>query len=154
MNESWASSDHARRTMRANKSRDTKPERLVRSILHAHGLRYRTHFRPVLEVRRTADIVFTRQRLAVFIDGCFWHACPEHFISPKTNGSYWASKIDGNKRRDVATDDYLREAGWTVLRFWEHETPSSAADAIEGQVALLRQTVQSVARKSTPRRES
>lgn len=127
---SWATDAHARATMVANRSKDTGPERAVRSLLHAQGLRYRTHFCPVQPLRRTADIVFTRWRIAVFIDGCFWHACPEHFVAPKSNSEYWMSKMEGNQRRDREVNSTLNEAGWTVLRFWEHEPPLGVADRI------------------------
>jgi DNA mismatch endonuclease, patch repair protein len=142
MPESWASSEHARLTMRANRARDTAPERAIRSILHARGYRYRTHYQPVAGLRRTADIVFTRLKVVIFVDGCFWHGCPQHFIAPKTNSAYWGSKIEGNIARDRATDRALREAGWTVLRFWEHQAPIDVADRIERQLAELRGTIQ------------
>ena len=120
---SWASSDAIRRTMLGCRSRDTAPEKLLRSAVHRLGLRFRVCTRPIKEVRRTADIVFTRRKVAVFLDGCFWHGCPEHYVPPKTNPVYWSEKIDGNVRRDRDTDRKLSEAGWTVLRFWEHEDP-------------------------------
>lgn len=134
MSDSWASSEQARRTMRANRSKNTSPELAVRVLLHGRGLRYRVHFRPAPSIRRTADIVFTRRKIAVFIDGCFWHACPEHFIAPRSNPGYWEPKIAGNQRRDRETDEALRAEGWTVLRFWEHESPSAVADLIERAV--------------------
>ncbi|MEN2738812.1 very short patch repair endonuclease [Microbacterium sp. X-17] len=138
MADSWASSDQARRAMTANRSKDTGPERAVRSLLHQRGLRYRTHLRPVSSIRRTADIVFTRWRVAVFIDGCFWHGCPEHFVMPRANADYWQPKIARNRERDVNTDELLRAAGWTVLRFWEHQEPERVATAIEGAVRAAR----------------
>ena len=109
--------------MLANRSRDTKPELLVRSLLHERGLRYRVNQRPLPELRRTADIVFRKARVAVFLDGCFWHGCPEHYRQPSTNTRYWSDKVEGNRRRDLETDACLAEAGWTVLRHWEHEDP-------------------------------
>ena len=141
MPDSWASSEHARLTMRANRARDTAPEKAVRSILHARGHRYRTHFQPVPGLRRTADIAFTRLRVVVFIDGCFWHGCPQHFIAPKTNSGYWGPKIDGNVARDRATDQALSDAGWTVMRFWEHQAPHDVADQIELQLAELQEMI-------------
>lgn len=117
--------------MQANRRRDTKPELAIRRILHARGLRYRTDVRPDRSIRRHADIVFTKAKIAVFVDGCFWHGCPEHFIPPKTNADYWAQKIEGNQKRDANTNDVLKAAGWTVLRFWEHDDPASSADRIE-----------------------
>jgi DNA mismatch endonuclease (patch repair protein) len=98
----------------------------VRRILHAHGLRYRVDKRPVAEIRRRADIVFPRQRLAVFIDGCFWHGCPEHGTRTfKTNAPYWEQKIARNAARDLDTGERLETAGWRVLRFWEHLDPET-----------------------------
>ena len=127
---SWASSEGARSTMRANRRRDTKPELRVRALLHANGLRYRVDSAPGSDRRRRADIVFTRARLAVFIDGCFWHGCPEHFVSPKSNADYWVPKIETNRRRDLDTTAQLESEGWTVLRYWEHDDPQSVAEAI------------------------
>lgn len=121
--------------MVANRSKNTAPELAVRSLLHAAGLRYRVHVRPVEDLRRTADVVFTRRKIAVFIDGCFWHACPEHFVMPRANADYWVPKVEGNQRRDRETDISLRAAGWTVLRFWEHEASTSVAERIERVVA-------------------
>ena len=116
--------------MVGNRNRDTKPELRVRSLLHKRGLRYRVNQGPLPELRRTADIVFRKARVAVFIDGCFWHGCPQHYKEPKTNTDYWRAKIAGNGQRDRQTDELLFEAGWLVLRFWEHEDPNEIADAI------------------------
>ncbi|MEZ3160956.1 very short patch repair endonuclease [Microbacterium sp. BWT-B31] len=127
-------SEQRSRNMSAIRSRDTAPELAVRSILHARGMRYRTNFRPVAGVRRTADIVFTRRRIAVFIDGCYWHGCADHFVMPKSNLEYWVPKIEGNQRRDAQTTAMLTAAGWTVLRFWAHEPAGNVADAIEAAV--------------------
>ncbi|MCG7524541.1 very short patch repair endonuclease [Streptomyces sp. OfavH-34-F] len=107
--------------MQAIRSRDTKPERLIRRLVHANGLRYRVAARPLPELRRTADLVFRPAKVAVFIDGCYWHGCPEHYVPPRTNSGYWSDKVAGNVARDRDTDRRLAEAGWTVLRFWEHE---------------------------------
>lgn len=117
---SWASSDAIRRSMLKCRSRDTRPERAVRSAVHRLGLRYRVSRRPVPGVRRSADLVFSRARVAVFLDGCFWHGCPEHFVWPKTNADYWQAKITGNRARDRETDRILADAGWMPLRIWEH----------------------------------
>jgi DNA mismatch endonuclease (patch repair protein) len=127
---SWASSEAARRTMQGSRGRDTKAELAVRRLVHARGLRYRVNARPERDFRRTADLLFTRARVAVFIDGCYWHGCPEHFSMPATNLEYWEGKIGRNRRRDIETTAVLEERGWMVLRFWEHEAPSSAADRI------------------------
>jgi DNA mismatch endonuclease (patch repair protein) len=108
--------------MRANRGRDTQPELALRSAVHALGLRYRVNIRPIKEVRRTADLVFTRAKVAVFLDGCFWHGCPEHHRPAKgSTASFWNDKIAGNRRRDLDTDHRLQAAGWEVVRVWEHE---------------------------------
>jgi DNA mismatch endonuclease (patch repair protein) len=127
---SWATDAGTRRSMLGNRSRDTKPELAVRRLLHAAGLRYRVNFRPSPTLRRTADIVFTRRRIAVFIDGCFWHGCPIHGTSPKANAGYWGPKRAANVARDRDTTTQLVAAGWTVLRYWEHEDPTAVAAAI------------------------
>ena len=116
--------------MRGNRSRDTSPELRVRSLVHRRGLRYRVAQRPIPTLRRTADLVFRRAKVAVMIDGCYWHGCPEHFKQPSTNTAYWRDKIEGNRRRDHETDQLLAQAGWEVLRFWEHEDEAEVADAI------------------------
>lgn len=131
---SWASSDGSRRSMRANRGRDTTPELAVRRLLHATGLRYRVDFAP-LGGRRRADIVFTRCRIAVFIDGCFWHGCPQHATLPKRNSEYWLPKLERNIARDIETNSALADAGWRVLRFWEHEPPEQVARSICDAVA-------------------
>lgn len=123
--------------MKGNRSRDTAPELAVRRRLHAAGLRYRVTYRPEPALRRTADIVFTKQRIAVFIDGCYWHACPEHATSPRANARYWSAKLTSNAARDVDTTARLRDAGWTVLRFWEHEDPDDVARTV---ITAVRET--------------
>lgn len=106
----------------------------MRRLLHARGLRYRVdRVLPGLP-RRRADIVFPRHKLAVFVDGCFWHGCPEHKTVPKTNAAWWAAKLARNAERDRETDTHLVELGWTVLRIWEHEDPDRAADLVEAAV--------------------
>lgn len=127
---SWASSAANRRSMRGNRSRDTKPEFAIRRLVHAAGLRYRVAAKPLPKMRRTADLLFRPTRVAVFVDGCFWHGCPDHFVPPKTNPGYWEQKIAGNTRRDRDTDARLAEAGWLVLRFWEHRDPAECAEAV------------------------
>lgn len=126
---SWASAEGSRNSMRSNRRRDASPELAVRRRLHAAGLRYRVDFAP-LGGRRRADIVFTRQHVAEFIDGCYWHGCPDHATFPKRNSDYWLPKLARNVERDRETDQSLREAGWTVLRFWEHESPDDVARRI------------------------
>lgn len=115
--------------MRSNRGRDTAPELAVRRRLHQAGLRYRVDYSP-LGGRRRADVVFTRQRIAVFIDGCFWHGCPVHATQPKANADYWGPKLSRNIQRDRETRSMLEAAGWTVLQFWEHEDPQVVAGAI------------------------
>ena len=125
--------------MQGNRGRDTRPELALRRLLHSRGLRYRVDVRPVPGLRRKADIVFTRKRICVFVDGCFWHQCPDHATTPRTNRDYWSDKIEGNVRRDRETDGRLTEAGWTVLRFWEHDDVLAVADAVEAKVRGLGQ---------------
>ncbi|MGW6409227.1 very short patch repair endonuclease [Streptomyces vinaceus] len=135
---SWASSPANRRSMLGNRSRDTSPERALRSLVHARGLRYRVAAKPLPKMRRTADLVFGPTKVAVFVDGCFWHGCPEHFVPPKTNPDYWREKIGGNVRRDRETDEKLAAEGWLVLRFWEHENASDCAAAVWDAVTSRR----------------
>jgi DNA mismatch endonuclease (patch repair protein) len=116
--------------MLSNRRRDTKPELAVRRALHAAGFRYRVDVRPSLELRTRADIVFTRQKIAVFIDGCFWHGCPVHGTRPKRNSDYWAPKLQRNAERDLETTARLEALGWTVLRFWEHEEVGTTVETI------------------------
>ncbi|GAA2530927.1 hypothetical protein GCM10010423_27960 [Streptomyces levis] len=125
--DSWATSAASRAVMSANKGRDTKPEKLLRSALHRHGLRYRVGVRPIPDLRRTADVVFTRARVAVFVDGCYWHGCPEHHRPAKKGAAFWQDKIAGNQARDAETNKALNNAGWHVIRVWEHEDPEQAA---------------------------
>lgn len=127
---SWASSPGRRAVMQGNRSRDTQPELAIRRILHRRGLRYRVNARPIKTVRRTADLVFPRARVAVFVDGCFWHQCPEHGNQPRTNAAYWGPKLSRNRERDLETDALLSASGWKVVRVWEHEPPDDAAGRI------------------------
>lgn len=114
--------------------RDTKPEVAVRRLLHAVGLRYRVAYAVPGVRRRTIDIAFPRRRVAVFIDGCFWHGCPVHGTKPAANAAWWARKLEANSARDVDTAALLEEQGWTVLRFWEHEPPEIVAAAVRAAV--------------------
>lgn len=126
-----ASSEHARLTMRANRRRDTRAEIEIRRRLHRSGARYRVDYAPDPgDRRKRADIVFTRSKIVVYVDGCFWHGCPAHYIEPKTNVDYWRPKIARNVARDTATSEALERQGWTVLRYWEHEDPDSVAEDI------------------------
>ncbi|MFJ4837691.1 very short patch repair endonuclease [Streptomyces sp. NPDC088746] len=110
--------------------RDTAPEVAVRKLLHASGYRYRLNERVPNMSRRTIDIAFTRAKVAVFLDGCFWHGCPEHATQPKSNAEWWRQKLDRNMARDIETTEHLTAAGWTVLRFWEHEAPLRVAEQV------------------------
>jgi DNA mismatch endonuclease Vsr len=131
---SWAKNPAVRAVMRANKARDTGPERRIRSLLHKSGLRYRVNARPLSGLRRTADMVFPTARVAVFVDGCYWHGCPEHYRPARVNEQFWRDKIERNRARDRETDQLLADAGWTVVRIWEHEIPVEAADRVEEAV--------------------
>jgi DNA mismatch endonuclease, patch repair protein len=117
--------------MRANKKSDTLPEVRLRQELHRRGFRFRKH----LQIRTTKlvvrpDLVFTRRRVVVFVDGCFWHSCPWHGTRPSSNTDYWDAKLQRNRTRDAYVNRTLRSAGWTVLRVWEHADAESAADKV------------------------
>ncbi|MGH3609865.1 MAG: very short patch repair endonuclease [Pseudonocardiaceae bacterium] len=116
-------------------SRDTPVEVAFRQLLHRRGLRFRVHRRPLPQLARVADVVFPRHRVAVFVDGCFWHGCPEHLMWPKSNAAWGRDKITGNQRRDHDTDVRLAESGWAVFRTWEHDDPSVAAEALAALLA-------------------
>ena len=122
--------------MRAQRRRDTAPELALRRELHRRGVRYFVDRAPMKGVRRRADLVFPRHKVAVYVDGCFWHSCPQHATFPKNNAQWWAEKLAGNVTRDRDTDSTLTDAGWTVVRIWEHENPVVAADRV--QAALRR----------------
>ena len=117
--------------------RDTKPELAVRRAVWRRGLRYRVDIAPLPKMRRRADMVFNRAKVAVYIDGCFWHSCPEHATTPKANRDWWIEKLAANVRRDRDTDERLEAAGWTVVRIWEHEDPERAVDRVEAAVKSL-----------------
>lgn len=127
----YPSSEAATAVMRGNTRVDTAPEIAVRSVLHRRGLRFRKDLPLRASGRLTRpDIVFTRQRLAVYLDGCFWHQCPEHGTQPRTNSGYWEPKLRRNVERDRDIGRGLEAAGWKVLRIWEHVDPIRAADEI------------------------
>ena len=133
-----ASSAAAQSRMRATRQRGTKAEMHLRSALHRRGLRYRVQRSILPDARRKVDIVFPRERVAIFVDGCFWHGCPVHGTWPKQNAAYWQAKINRNKRRDRDTDERLQNAGWHVIRFWEHEHFEQAAEKIDAIISKLR----------------
>jgi DNA mismatch endonuclease (patch repair protein) len=123
--------------MRTVRRRDTAAELAVRSAVHRRGLRFRIDVSPLPGLRSRADLVFPTHRVAVFVDGCFWHSCPSHATSPRANEGWWKEKLKQNRLRDRRVDAQLEEAGWRVIRVWEHEDPEEAADRIEG---LIRST--------------
>jgi DNA mismatch endonuclease, patch repair protein len=133
---SWASSNVSRATMLANRRTDTGPERRLRSELHRRGLRFRKDH-PILAAGRRVrpDVVFTRRRVAVFVDGCFWHSCPLHAQTPKANSDYWVPKLAATVQRDRRNDEALKEAGWTVIRIWEHEALVDATAIVLAELA-------------------
>ncbi|MBZ9887317.1 very short patch repair endonuclease [Mesorhizobium sp. BR1-1-3] len=116
-------------------SRDNAFERSVRSLLFARGLRYQVHFSLPGMPRRTCDVAFPKKKIAIFLDGCFWHGCPVHGSQAKTNSDFWSRKFKRNTDRDHETDVHLHSQGWRVLRFWEHEQPYDIVDRIVAEVA-------------------
>lgn len=116
--------------MKAAKPRDTAPEKAIRCLLHRKGLRFRIDVRPIKDLNRRADIVFRPAKVAVFVDGCFWHGCLTHGTQAKANAAFWRRKIKKNQERDRNTTSLLQKAGWTVIRIWEHEEPQVAVRRI------------------------
>jgi len=124
--------------MSVARRKDTAPELALRRELHRRGLRYRVTY-PVPGLRRRSiDIAFTRARVAVFVDGCFWHGCPEHGTTPRSNQDWWLAKIETNMARDRDTTGVLTASGWLVARFWEHQQVDEVADTVEGLVRPAR----------------
>lgn len=115
-------------------SRDTAPELALRSELHRRGFRFRVDRAPVPEVRSRADLVLGPAKVAIYVDGCFWHRCPEHGTTPKANADFWDHKLKRNQERDAEVDRLLGEQGWEVVRVWEHESAAAAADRVEDVV--------------------
>ncbi len=111
------------RRMSTLRRKDNEAELAVRRLLHAAGYRYRVHYPVPGLPRRTIDIAFTRAKVAIFIDGCFWHGCPAHGTRPTSNREWWAAKLAANRARDSDTSNHLVCQGWRVMRFWEHERP-------------------------------
>ena len=124
--------------MRGVRTTGTAPEIELRQRLHGAGLRYRVGLPVPSKPRRSIDIAFTRLCLAVFVDGCFWHGCPVHGTAPRTNAAFWQAKIAGNRVRDRDTDAHLENAGWVVLRIWEHMAPAEAATIVATALAERR----------------
>jgi DNA mismatch endonuclease (patch repair protein) len=142
--------------MKATRQRDTAAEIALRRLLHARGLRFRLHRQLLPQLRRHADIAFMSARVAVFVDGCFWHSCPIHATSPKANQRWWAEKLAANRRRDKETNRRLRAAGWLVIRVWEHEAPMAAAVRIARAVRERRRhhSIKRPPQRQSPRRGS
>ncbi|SEJ50211.1 T/G mismatch-specific endonuclease [Azotobacter beijerinckii] len=118
--------------MKRVRTKDTAPEMALRKLLFSSGLRYRVHYKPktVPLGRANIDIAFPGRRLAVFVDGCFWHGCPDHGAIPKANRDWWAEKLQSNRARDERVTNALIAAGWEVLRLWTHQTPDAMAAII------------------------
>jgi DNA mismatch endonuclease (patch repair protein) len=123
--------------MQSNRGRDTAPEVAVRAALQRAGLRFRKHFRALPGKRGDVDIAFPRARIAIFIDGCFWHSCPQHATRPATNLEWWKAKLDATIDRDQRTNADLTDANWTVLRFWEHESVANIVEAVAASRASV-----------------
>ena len=132
------SSPEASRRMAQVRQKGTGAEIALRRDLYRRGLRYRVDFEVLKKPRRVADIAFPGLMIAIFVDGCFWHGCPEHATWPKQNSEFWRQKIETNRARDTDTNERLRNIGWTVLRFWEHEPPHESADIVVQTVAMGR----------------
>jgi DNA mismatch endonuclease (patch repair protein) len=126
-----ASSLTARKVMRANVGHETAPEKALRTAAGEAGLEFETDTRPEKDLRWTADLVFREARICVFVDGCYWHGCPEHFKLPKTNSAWWEEKIQANRDRDQKQVDVLTERGWVVMRFWEHDVLGDSTEAVD-----------------------
>lgn len=124
------SSPEASRRMARQRQRDTQTELELRRALHARGLRYRLQVQLIAKPRRVSDIVFPGSRVAVFVDGCFWHGCPLHATWPKENADFWRAKIEANRARDTDTDSRLKALGWQVVRVWAHQSATEAAELI------------------------
>ncbi|MFJ8191381.1 very short patch repair endonuclease [Streptomyces sp. NPDC096094] len=120
--------------MRRQASKNTGVELAVRRLLHADGLRYRVEYPVPGMARRRIDVAFTRAKVAVLIDGCFWHGCPQHATQPKSNAEWWRNKLDRNMARDRETTEHLTALGWSVLRFWEHEDPVEVSARVRAAV--------------------
>jgi len=122
--------------MAGTRRRDTAAEKALTQALDSLGVVFETDYAPIAGIRRRADIAFPKQRVAVFVDGCFWHGCPQHGTWPKANSTFWRDKIDANRGRDLDTGIRLETAGWRVLRFWEHEEPGLAALLVAAVVSV------------------
>lgn len=122
--------DATRKVMQANRGVNTLPEIRLRKLVHQSGLRYAIDVRPERDLNRRADLLFRNAKVAVFVHGCFWHGCPRHYRTPKTNVVFWQTKIDRNKARDRETKSILRKRGWKVIEIWEHQSSEAGARLI------------------------
>lgn len=129
-----SSSDASRRMAKVRQT-GTDAELALRREMHRIGLRYRIEYEVLKKPRRVADIAFPGRKIAIFVDGCFWHGCPEHATWPKQNAEFWRQKIEANRQRDADTSARLQALGWTALRFWSHESPVKAAKVVARVVA-------------------
>ena len=129
-----SSSDASHRMAKVRQT-GTDAELALRREMYRIGLRYRVGYEVLKKPRRVADVAFPGRKIAVFVDGCFWHGCPEHATWPKRNAEFWRQKIEANRQRDADTNARLDAAGWTALRFWSHESPAKAAATVASVVA-------------------
>lgn len=132
-----ASSEGVRRRLSRQRAKDTRPELALRRELFRRGLRYRVNYPVPGRPRRTIDVAFPRQKLAVFVDGCFWHSCPDHSVPAKSNADWWRDKLTANMRRDKETTDALVAEGWQVIRLWEHEVHPEPGAALNLVLSAL-----------------
>jgi DNA mismatch endonuclease, patch repair protein len=132
------SSPETSRRMANVRQTGTDPEVALRRELYRRGLRYRVNYEVMKKPRRVADVAFPWLKIAIFIDGCYWHGCPEHATWPKQNAEFWRQKIETNRLRDADTNSRLLDVGWTVLRFWEHQSPIECAETIAQKIATTR----------------
>ena len=128
--------ENTSRRMRSVRTSGSDVELRLRRELYRRGLRYRVNLQGL---PGTPDVAFTRAKVAVFVDGCFWHGCPQHYVRPRANADFWKSKVQRNVERDKETDRVLHDDGWKVIRIWEHEDPVAAADQIAETVGVRRQ---------------
>lgn len=135
-----------RNVMRANRGVDTGPEIRLRSLVHKAGLRYAIDVRPESDINRRADLVFRPAKVAVFVNGCFWHGCPKHYSPPKSNRRYWSEKVRRNRERDFETSFLLKRRGWRVLVFWEHQSPEASGAKVVQIVLNRRATTNRITR--------
>ncbi len=130
-----AASPKVREIMQGLTGVETRPEKMLRSRLHRLGLRFRKNCRPLPELKISADVVFPRQKVCVFVDGCFWHGCSVHFRAPRSNTAWWREKIADNRTRDNRQNQTLSKHGWLVLRYWEHNLVGQRVDTVFGEIA-------------------